>query len=1505
MTVKFDSINKPNPNYTTARVIVYENLVLTLSKPLPSGLKVYYKVDESTFYRGNVGNKTESITKFLTIPAGQSTYIVPVVTKVTYKNDKAGEKKQVNTSFSLLEQPGQDIPDAEETDIVKIIQGKDFNKSALYTFGFTRKLPGNVRQECRVEILRREGSTSQVTGRKPRTINRKTVNDTGRDYITSGGAGTNSGFTTRELDIFNTQPITFVTTYSDTALFNEYSVINGTSGTLRLIGREELEFKSLFTLEDAELRLDYYEGNNLRFQLYNVSTLYNEMYAASPFDIECSWSCGLGLLKRIPFYYPVDTEVQTVNWRVSEMDIIQHCLDQLGSKLAIISSIQTYPVEATVQDGIDPLSVVDIDVRSFMEDGEYPSCARVIEKILMKYGARIYQAMYINSAVWVIEEVNAKARRDLKARLHAAGYVLPRSQPAKTYIPKPLNEGLWQFNNRSSARESKEIIKQVLIEKNLEYIPELFQDGTFPYAAWEDDGKALTNWTVNDVEIARGGEGSQSSVNDQSIYASSAVSFTLKIAGDRYSHVPETAENPTQAPTAYTEIKKYVESKGTEVQVENGNTFDIAFRYRISFGQIDNIFEVNNSVNAFVNGLFDEYLATCTLPIQIKIDDWYLDQNKQWVTTPTNYIVATKTVGMFSDVVIQNIPVKQDGVLSILIGAPAFSEKAKEPDLFDKFYDFISIDWFSKGGDGPSTERFVFFAEIDSVTGTYKPSGDFQNTSETISARVEMLAKTEPYEFTITHADVDTLRNVSAITYQDKLTTKWRCLYSKRAEALPVVELLAQKILNNYAVVGRWRLSNFQFFENGTGLGYHHVIAPLEDDMRDRDFVCVRLEYNPRAFGEKGTISGDWVEIGNDTPTIEFAKLTRKSSAGSSGGGGGSYSGFTENPFDPRSVIVEGQPEEGEEVEIQMKNGRYVVDKKKLLAEIPEAEVPDLDTVLGVGNSSYRTIKLYNGTVNAVYSNTGIEASSLFNINSPNSINFKISGQNALTISNTGQVTIHSLNSQPAVNILGLTTSNQVATVLPKNVIDVESPLLWRSDKKLGIDTSEFNIDTSKFITRLSLTNGILYGGSEYNYNLTRVNLGDVFRTKSDQRGYPTGFSYFSSSGVLRLNTIGDDYNPEIQLSDYFIKRGEAVGGDGNNYPTSLQFVSSSKELRLYRNGMSGYLKTTIDIPTGNTYTLPTASGSTKGGVTVVNGSGLRMSGDMVLIKYNSSFYINDNGELALNGGGGGDYVLQPATPTRLGGVKIGTGVSYATDGTISVYGSGGSDGNNYPTSMSFNSSTKYLTLNLNGRPSIGTYINISGGSGGDGNNYVSNAVFTDSTRQLRLERSGGMNSLFVTIPAGSSGGGDGNNYPTSMSFSKSTKYLTINRYGTTAIGTYIDIDGGGVSGSGTSGYVTMWSGSSSIANSGMTYNSSTGLKVPKNVYVADSIYLGATSSSSGFSISNFNNILYINATGGIRTLGGHNWLFGTEKTGTTQTYNTELEVTVNGQKYYLKARKL
>lgn len=95
----------------------------------------------------------------------------------------------------------------------------------------------------------------------------------------------------------------------------------------------------------------------------------------------------------------------------------------------------------------------------------------------------------------------------------------------------------------------------------------------------------------------------------------------------------------------------------------------------------------------------------------------------------------------------------------------------------------------------------------------------------------------------------------------------------------------------------------------------------------------------------------------------------------------------------------------------------------------------------------------------------------------------------------------------------------------------------------------------------------------------------------------------------------------------------------------------------------------------GSTYTLPTASTDTKGGVKV--GAGLTMDGEV----------LKNTNPTA--------YTLPTASDSVLGGVKIGSGITIDENGVISTSGGGGGSSLNYVdiplSSFSVNSGTQRL----------------------------------------------------------------------------------------------------------------------------------------------------------------------------------------------------------------------
>ena len=145
----------------------------------------------------------------------------------------------------------------------------------------------------------------------------------------------------------------------------------------------------------------------------------------------------------------------------------------------------------------------------------------------------------------------------------------------------------------------------------------------------------------------------------------------------------------------------------------------------------------------------------------------------------------------------------------------------------------------------------------------------------------------------------------------------------------------------------------------------------------------------------------------------------------------------------------------------------------------------------------------------------------------------------------------------------------------------------------------------------------------------------------------------------------------------------------------------------------------------GGSYTLPTASSSTKGGVKI--GSGLSMNGE-VLNNTNPTPYSLPTASSSTKGGvkiGNGlsmsgdtlnntnptPYSLPTASANVLGGVKIGQGISI-NNGVISVPGGGGG-GSTVSVEQIQTSGTKIATITVDGN-ATDLYAPSDGGGGSD-----------------------------------------------------------------------------------------------------------------------------------------------------------------------------------------------
>jgi hypothetical protein len=251
--------------------------------------------------------------------------------------------------------------------------------------------------------------------------------------------------------------------------------------------------------------------------------------------------------------------------------------------------------------------------------------------------------------------------------------------------------------------------------------------------------------------------------------------------------------------------------------------------------------------------------------------------------------------------------------------------------------------------------------------------------------------------------------------------------------------------------------------------------------------------------------------------------------------------------------------------------------------------------------------------------------------------------------------------------------------------------------------------------------------------------------------------------GPIRLKTGSELADQPVNLSDYSNQSGTSNDSecesksvnnscnpcDLNNYPTALVFQNNI--LRLDRNGLPS-LQTTIEVP------LPDGSNTA-----ITAGVGIFVSGT--------------------------GTSLDPYVITNLGG-------------------SGGADGNNYPTSLVYNNSTGILTLNRFGLPSLTTLIPLPTGAetkinAGSDITITGTGTFLDPYV---------INSTVI--------GADGNNFPTSLSLSEGV--LTLSRQGLIDLTTLVNTTN--VT-EGTNLYYTNTRARLALsAGVGITYNSTTGI---------------------------------------------------------------------------------
>ena len=216
----------------------------------------------------------------------------------------------------------------------------------------------------------------------------------------------------------------------------------------------------------------------------------------------------------------------------------------------------------------------------------------------------------------------------------------------------------------------------------------------------------------------------------------------------------------------------------------------------------------------------------------------------------------------------------------------------------------------------------------------------------------------------------------------------------------------------------------------------------------------------------------------------------------------------------------------------------------------------------------------------------------------------------------------------------------------------------------------------------------ISYTGGTGSGSVTSINIQPGPGIGTSQGPITTSGSIFvENTGVIRTNAGNgisvDRTNGNVTITNTGVTQINANIGLSASASNGVVTLNNSGVTKIIAGDNisispgAGTGNVTISSSGGSSYTLPTASSTTLGGVRVGAGlginSGILSASVAGIVAGNNVSLVNNAGVYTINAvAGGGGYVLPTATGSTLGGVKVGAGLAIA-NGVLSTTSSGGS----------------------------------------------------------------------------------------------------------------------------------------------------------------------------------------------------------------------------------------
>ena len=155
------------------------------------------------------------------------------------------------------------------------------------------------------------------------------------------------------------------------------AIIRGTSFEFSMREETDFEYLEFYTNKPKHIKVELLDPSSVQLWTGYLDTQqYSCPYIPAPLTVTFTASDGLGLLKNEAF---------TLTGTQTQFDILIHCLDKIGLGLGYAVAISVHELRHNA--AISPLEQTT-EICSTMSD---LNCYEVIEKILNKYDAEIYQ----------------------------------------------------------------------------------------------------------------------------------------------------------------------------------------------------------------------------------------------------------------------------------------------------------------------------------------------------------------------------------------------------------------------------------------------------------------------------------------------------------------------------------------------------------------------------------------------------------------------------------------------------------------------------------------------------------------------------------------------------------------------------------------------------------------------------------------------------------------------------------------------------------------------------------------------------------------------------------------------------------------------------------------------------------------------------------------------------------------------------------------------------------